>query len=333
MKVFFLLALSLLSVSLPAEAEPQRSLDALPDFVPSVAVMGKIKIWGSPADGPLIAAWDVGFHKLNPEAYVVASLHGPDSTLAGVYTGVADLAFMAREMREPVEQMAFTWVFRYQPFSVVVANGGINTDRLCANLAIFVHKDNPIKSMSLSQLDAIFGAEHRRGSGNIRRWGELGLEGSWTSRQVHVYGPLVSSIEALHFRKVVLQDSRKWNPDYWEIRGPGGDILDLLAKDPDGITFAPLKAANKSVKAIALSGRDEGPFAELTEDTVSSQAYPLTRSVTMVLNRAPGAPVEPRIKEFLRFILSRQGQEIIAKEGGYIPLNAAMRQKQLRLLD
>jgi phosphate transport system substrate-binding protein len=329
MNVLVFIVLSLLPLSGTARAEP----DSLPDFAPALAVKGDIKIWGSPADGPLIAAWGEGFQRFNPEAHVVASLHGPDSTLAGVYTGVADLAFMAREILKPVEHMAFTWVFHYPPFAVAAANGGVNTDRLCATLAIFVHKQNPISKMALSQLDAVFGAEHRRGPKNIRFWGELGLGGPWADRPIHVYGPPVASVEALYFRDAVLKDSRKWNPEYWEIPETGSDILDLMSKDADGITYAPLRGANKSVKPLALSPVDMGPFVDLTHEAVASQAYPLTRSVMMVMNRAPGTPVEPRIKEFLRFILSRQGQGIVARDGGYTPLNAATVQKQLQLLD
>jgi phosphate transport system substrate-binding protein len=329
MKVLVLIVLSLLPISWAVRVAP----DALPDFVPALAVKGDIKIWGSPADGPLIASWEEGFRKFNPEARVIASLHGPDSTLAGVYTGAADLAFMTREMLKPVEHMAFTWVFHYPPFAITVANGGILTDRLSATLAIFVHKQNPIGKMTLAQLDAIFGAEHRRGEKNIRFWGELGLEGSWADRPIHVYGPPVTRVDALYFRDVVLKDSRKWNPDYWELPEASSDILDLVAKDPDGITYAPLKGANGSVKPLALSLDEKGPFAELKREAVASEAYPLTRPVTMVLNRAPGAQAEPRIKEFLRFILSQQGQEFVAKDGGYTPLNAATLRKQLQLLD
>jgi len=333
MKVFVLLVLGLLPYSFSAPAAHGRPLDALPDYAPAFAVNGNIKIWGSPQDGSLIAAWEQGFRKFHPGAHLPASLHGPDSTLAGVYTGVADVALMARELRKPVEHMAFTWVFRYSPFVVEVANGGLRTDRLCANLAIFVNRQNPLSRMSLSQLDAIFGAEHRRGAANVRFWGELGLEGQWASKPIHVYGPKVTSVEALYIRDLVLKESRKWNPDYWEIAGPSIDILDLLAKDPDGITYAPLKGANGNVKAVSLSNEAKGPFYDLTEETVSSEDYPLKRSVAVVLNRAPGTAVEPRVKEFLRFILSRPGQEIVSRDGGYLPLGAAQLQKQLKLLD
>jgi phosphate transport system substrate-binding protein len=307
--------------------------DAVPAFTATGGPSGVIKIWGSPADRALLNDWADGFKKFHPDAQIVTSLHGPDSTLAGVYTGVADLAFMAREMKLPVEHMAFTWVYRYPAFSLEIANAGIGSNRLATNLAVFVNRRNPLTGVTLAQLDAILGAEHRRGDKNIRVWGDLGLDGAWKDRPVHVYGPVLDSVAALYIRRTVLKDSYKWNPGYRELADDGGEVLTALASDSAGIAYAPMRAPDGGVKPLALANDDGGPFVDLTAQTVSARSYPLTRVVTMVLNRAPGKPVEPRVKEFLRFILSREGQDAIARDGAYVPLSAANLRQQLERLD
>jgi phosphate transport system substrate-binding protein len=310
-----------------------RAEDTVPAFVPGLAPGGEIRVWGSPADGALLKDWEEGFRKFHPDARITASLHGPDSTLAGVYTGVADLAFMAREMKLPVEQMAFTWVYHYPAFSVEIANAGVGGDRPAANLAVFVNRSNPLRGITLAELDAVLGAEHRRGNRNVRTWGDLGLDGAWKDRPIHVYGPAVDTVPALYVRRAVLKDSYKWNPDYREFAADGGDILGALAADPTGVAYAPLPARSDGVKALALAKEDGGPFVDLDAQTVTARTYPLTRVVTMVLNRAPGMPIEPRVKEFLRFILSREGQDAIARDGAYVPLSAASVRAQLERLD
>jgi phosphate transport system substrate-binding protein len=240
---------------------------------------------------------------------------------------------MAREMRKPVESMAFAWAHHYPAFSVDIANAGLRADRPSANLAIFVNRDNPLSKLTLAQLASILGGEQKHGRGNIRTWGELGLGGDWKDRPIHVYGPAVDSISALFVRSAVLHDSYKWNPGYRELTGTGPEILAVLAHDPAGITYAPLRGSNDSVKPLELAASEDGPFFALTEQNAAARTYPLTRVVTMVLRRPPGKPIDPQVKEFLRYILSRDGQAAIVHDAAYLPLNAAQAQQQLEKLD
>jgi phosphate transport system substrate-binding protein len=269
-----------------------------------------------------LEVWAEGFSKFNPGAKIVATLHGPESTMAGVYNGVADLAFMEREMKLPLEHMAFAWVYLYPEFSVDIANAGLGADRPGANIAVFVNRNSSLTQLSLAQLDGLLGAEHRRGAGNIRVWGDLGADGSEKDRAIHVYGPAVDSAAGIYLRQAVMKDSFKWNPDYREYPD-GRAALDALAHDPDGIGLAPLAPAKDSVKPIALGKEPGGPFVELTAQSVINHDYPLGRRITMVLNRPPGRPIDPKVKEFLRYVLSREGQAAIAQDGAYLPLSAA----------
>jgi phosphate transport system substrate-binding protein len=294
-------------------------------------VSGELRIWASPADGALIQELAHGFEALQPGVHVDVTLHGPESTMAGLYTGVADLAFLARELRRPVESMAFEWVHQYKPFEVQVANAGLNTQRPGSQLAAFVAKSNPLTRLTLAQLDAILGAEHRRGSRNLREWGQLGLGREWQGRPIHVYGPGVDSIAALFVRATVLQDSYKWNPDYREL--PAAAIDRTLAHDPLGIAYGAVSEAGPHIKSLALAAADGDPFTAPTAQTIAARTYPLTRVITVVLDREPGRPVEPKVKEFLHYVLSREGQAAIALDGAYVPLSPESAQQQLQRLE
>ena len=311
----------------------QSGGDTLQPYEPAASVSGEIRIWGSPADAALLRDWTEGFRRFQPQARIQATLYGPESTLAGVYCGVADLAFMAREMRLPVESMAFTWVYRYPPFSVEIANAGLTAGRPSANLAVVVNAANPLRHLTLVQLDGILGAERRRGGANLRKWGDLGLGGIWKERTIHLYGPPVDSIDGIFMRTVVLRGSYKWNPTYREIRGDEGQVLQAVAQDAQGIAYASLDLPSQHIKSLALSATAGAPFYALSERNVAARAYPLSRVISMVLNREPGKPIDPKLKEFLRFILSRDGQAALVRDGHYIPLTAASERAQLERLE
>jgi phosphate transport system substrate-binding protein len=295
-------------------------------------VSGTIRVWGSPADRRLIEHLEAGFQKIQPGIGFSTTLHGPESTFAGVYTGVADLAFMAREMRVPMESMAFEWVHRYKAFEVEIANAGLGTDRPGVNLAVFVHKSNPLARLTLKQLDGILGAETRHGRADIRKWGELIADSGWQGLPIHVYGPALDSIPALFIRGSVLGGSRKWNPDYQEGTG-WSEVLASLAHDPVGIAYAPAVPGNEGVKPIEVAAEEGGPFYALTAQTVVARSYPLTRVITAAVDRVPGKPIDPKVKEFLCYILSRDGQAAVSGDAAYIPLSAQSARLQTRRLD
>jgi phosphate transport system substrate-binding protein len=296
-------------------------------------VSGTIRVWGSPADRPLIEHLEAGFRKFQPGVTFADNFHGPESTFAGVYTGAADLAFMAREMRVPMEAMAFEWVHHYKAFEVEIANAGLGAGRPAVNLAVFVHRDNPLARLTLRQLDGIFGAENRTDRSDLRKWGDVSAGEGWKDRPIHVYGLALDSIPALYIRTSVLGGSHKWNPDYREVRTGWSDLLASVARDPVGIAFAPAAPGNRGVKHLELAIDDSGPFYPLTTETAAARTYPLARVVTVALDHEPGKPIDPKVKEFLRYILSREGQEEVARDEAYIPLNAQSTRRQLERLE
>jgi phosphate transport system substrate-binding protein len=294
-------------------------------------VRGDIRIWGAPEDRGLVKLWEEGFRKHHPQARVVAPLHGPESALAGIYTGVADIAFIGRELRRPTDNMAFQWVKLYRPTTVEIANAGFKAKRPAEGLGVFVHPGNPVAGLTVAQLDAIFGAEHKRGAANARTWGDVGLTGEWAARPIHVLAPPVNSIPALFFRKVVLDDSFKWNADMKEV-ADAAQALDAVARDPAAIAYAPMAASSGAVRAVPLA-KSGGAFVKPSGESAADRSYALSRVVIVAVDRAVGKPLDPRVREFLRYVLSDEGQAAVALDGAYVPLQPTTVQKQLKALD
>jgi phosphate transport system substrate-binding protein len=277
-----------------------------------------IRVWGSAQMAGLMRLWQKGYSKHQPAVQFEIHMNGAVSAIAGVYTGVADLA-LSREIW-PVETMAFEQVLGYKPTAVEVATGSFDVPTKSDSLEIFVHKDNPVSKLTLSQAAAVFGSEHSR------VWGDLGLRGDWADKPINGYGFKFENAAAMFFSDVVLKGSRRWNCNVKGFAGAdaGGLILEALAQDRYGIAISNVHYARPEVKAVSL-----GAVAPTKENTLS-RTYPLTRVVYAFLNRAPGKPVDPKVEDFLRYVLSREGQQEVLSEGAYLPLPAQIVTEQLR---
>jgi phosphate transport system substrate-binding protein len=285
---------------------------------------GTIRVWGSAQMAGLMRLWQKGYSRHQPGIQFETHMNGAVSAIAGVYTGVADLA-LSREIW-PVETMAFEQVLGYKPTAVEVASGSFDVPTKSDSLEIFVHKDNPISKLTLSQADAIFGSK------NIRVWGELGLLGDWADKPINGYGFKFENAAALFFSDVVLKGSGRWNCNVKTFAGvdAGGLILEALSRDRYGIAISNVHYARSEVKAVSLGTADGAPFVAPTKENIQNRTYPLTRVVYAFLNRAPGKPVDPKVEDFLRYVLSREGQWEVLSEGAYLPLPAQIVAEQLR---
>lgn len=340
-----LFALSL-AVATGAPSPATAFVDELPLYEPAGQVTGTIRLWGhgSPKRnfmGRLIDAWVTGFARYQPDVKIVNELYGTASAIGALYTGAGDIALLGEEI-SPAAAAAFEREKHYAPTGIEVATGSLDVNYFDYAHMIFVHRTNPIKGLTVQELDAIFGAEHRRGPKNLRTWGELGLTGEWTARRIQPFGWQVDVDFALFFREAILENSHRWNTDLKEfVHAPRPDgtqydhgqrILDALAADPAGIAISNLRYANADVRALPLAREAGGPYYEPTKANLIAQTYPLVRIIPAFIDVPPGGHASPAVREFLRYVLSREGQQALVRESEYLPLGPAAIERQLEKL-
>jgi phosphate transport system substrate-binding protein len=321
-------------------------VDSLPPYEPQQQVSGTIRLWGhgSPKHdfmGKLVSNWIKTFKGYQPAVNFDNRMYGTASAIGALTTGAGDLAILGEEV-SPAAAAAFKRAKSYAPTCVQIATGSLDVNYFDYAHMIFVHKDNPIERLTVSQLEAVFGTEHRRSGHNIRRWGELGLGESWKDQDIHPYAWKVDEDFALFFRERVLGGSHRWNPgtrEFVTIKKPDGSVLDrgqqiidALSEDRNGIAISNLRFANASVKALTLAGDDTGDYYAPTPNHLIDQSYPLTRFIPACIDRKPGGAVDPLLREFLRFLLSREGQRALLQDSGYLPLGAQAIRAQLEMI-
>ena len=294
-----------------------------------------IRIWGhgsraiNPA-GDLVRRWNEAFARVHPGVRFEVNLHGDSAAIGGLYTGAADVALMGREIW-PIEFEGFDQAVGGHPLEISVMTGSLVRPYRATALAIFVHKDNPLAGLTLAQADAIFGADHQRGSKNIRRWEELGLSGDWSGRPINLYGFAIRQDHAQFFEHAVMGGSQKWNCALREFGNDGAQILAALAQDRFGMALGSLAFQNPDVRALPL-GAEDGRWIAPTRESVMTRQYPLARPVSMVIRRQARSPVSPLIRQYLEFLLSPDGQKIVAQDGNYLPLpDAVVREERGKL--
>jgi phosphate transport system substrate-binding protein len=300
----------------------------------------------------LLKRWERGFRKFHPEVRFEPWLKGSGSGMYGLEMRTSDIALMGRPIN-PYERYGIyerAWVY---PVEIEVATGSFAVPHKSPAYAVFVHKDNPLARLTVKQLDGIFGAE--RGGGwnaltwdetaahakadNIRTWGELGLTGEWAGKPIHVYGPPnLGAGTITYFQAKVMGGGAIFNEDLREYADRKRMVADL-GNDRYGIAYAALGYRSGDVKPVALSDTSAGPFVELTRDSVASRSYPLARPVYIYYTidnektEIASPRVDPKVREFLRYVLSPQGQRAVAAEGAYLPLTRPVADEQLKKLD
>jgi phosphate transport system substrate-binding protein len=337
-----------------AGASDAAPVGAAPYVAATPNVHGVVRIHDSELTQALVHLWQDRFLKLHPlvryKEYTVPAWFN------GLCAGTADLAFAGRRAYR-TELKAFESVYGYPPTEIVFATGGFNKRKgNTPGVIIFVHQDNPLAGLTIDQLDGILGAERTGGwvgtqwttavsrgpEKNIRTWGQLGLTGEWADKPISIFGidATLSGWSGL-IQQVVFKGGDKWNPVIHEIVRGGTEvpadaqIVNGVAADRYAIGFSFMRVVeqNPGVKPVALAREAGQPFVIPTEESFFARSYPLATSVYIYLNRPPGRPLAPRLKEFLTFILSREGQQAVAEEGMYIPLNPQAAQAELRKLD
>ena len=334
------------------------NLDDLPQYKPEQKVAGTIRIWGLNylTDGNLATYWEEGFRKYHPD--VKLEWFTPTALVAipGLYSGQADLGASRHITFD--ELLTFQRIFNYYPVEITMVTGSYDVPGWAPADTIVVNKDNPITKLSFEQLDGIFGAERDGGwdgtawntaaargpEKNIRTWGQLGLTGEWKDKPINVYGRPLKYHQQLHIERLIFKGGDKWNEklrEYAHDETPTGaqvvstqSLLEDLSKDRYGIAYSNLGyPAQTKVKQLAIAEKQGGPYVEMTVETIQNRTYPLYSEEYFYINRKPGQPVDPKVKEFLRYVLSREGQQEVMHDGKFLPLTAAAVREQLKRLD
>jgi phosphate transport system substrate-binding protein len=310
---------------------------ALTAAEPAPGLSGVLRVAGNPETAAVVARWADAFHRQHPGVRIETHLTGSDTGMAALYTGEADLTLLGRAPT-PSEIQAFEWIFHYKPAQVEIMTGSLDRAGRSPAPVLFVHRDNPLAQLSLAQLDAIFGTEHRRAPADIRTWGQLGLTGEWADKPLHLYAPDAMSGTGRFFRHVVLNDSRMMNwaqlREFSDTDVPraathdaGRQILAALAADRYGLAVASLGFAQEGIRSVPLDG------ITATRESLIARQYPLTRAVLACFNRKAGAPADPLVAAFLRYILGSEGQQEISRAGAYLPLAPERAAEQSHGLD
>jgi phosphate transport system substrate-binding protein len=337
-----LFAIASAAILLAATFAHSQDLSSLPPYQPEQQVSGTIHSWGHGYLKTMMSYWEEGFQKFQPNVHFQDDLLSSAAAMAGLYSGRADLGVLAREISEP-EIAAYEKVTKQKIYPIQVATGSYgNPDKIMA-LGIFVNKDNPINKLTFSQLDAIFGAERRRGEKeNIRTWGQLGLAGEWKQEAIHPYSGPVYEVPGSVFSHIVMKGSVLWNCDLHQLEDlpvPGGKdidgyqrVVDAVGSDRNGIAFSGAGYRNPKAKLVALASEDGGTYIEASRENVANRSYPLARPVRFYINDGPAIPPDPKVIEFLRYVLSREGQQQVVREGDFMPLPADVVREELKKL-
>ena len=331
-------------------------LSDLPHYKPQQQVSGVIRMTGSNyiADSHVGEYWLAAFKKFQPGVTFEFNLKTPSAAVYALFLNAGDV--------DPSRKMTFEDLLAYErtmnadPVEIEYATGSYDVPGWSPAFGIFVNSSNPITKLNIAQLEAIFGAERtgawegtswhpdraRSAAQNIRTWGQLGLTGEWANKPIHVYGVNLRYHQATRFEDQVMHGSSKWNPsllEYANYGKPDGTLaigasmmVEDLAKDPYGICYSEENFKVNGAKLVELAPGDTKNYVPLTRESVRNRSYPLYDAVYLYANGSAEKPMDPKVKEFLRFVLSREGQEAIAKDGKYLPLTKEVVDAQLKKL-
>ena len=286
----------------------------LPEYAKASGVAGNLSSVGSDTLANLMTLWAEDFKRFYPNVNIQIQAAGSSTAPPALTEGTSNLGPMSRKMKNK-EIAAFEKKYGYKPTAIPVAIDA---------LAVFVHKDNPIEGLTIPQVDAIFSSTRKCGyKEDITRWGQVGLTGEWATRSIQLYGRNSVSGTYGYFKKHALCKG-----DYKSSvnEQPGSaSVVQSVSESINGIGYS------ASVRTVPLAKKEGEPFVEATPEMAVEGKYPLSRFLWIYVNKAPNKPLDPMVAEFVRMVLSKQGQEVVIKDG-YIPLPNSVVQKSLKSL-
>ncbi|MCO7557732.1 phosphate ABC transporter substrate-binding protein PstS [Metapseudomonas otitidis] len=291
---------------------------SIPSYTKTTGVSGNLSSVGSDTLANLMTLWAEAYKREYPNVNIQIQAAGSSTAPPALTEGTANLGPMSRKMKD-VELQAFEQKYGYKPTAVPVAVDA---------LAIFVHKDNPIKGLTMQQVDAIFSANRLcGGKSNIKTWGELGVTGDLADKPIQLFGRNSVSGTYGYFKEEALcKGDFKANVN----EQPGSaSVVQSISQSLNGIGYSGIGYKTSSVKTVALAKKEGGEFVEDNEQNALNGSYPLSRFLYVYVNKAPNKPLAPLEAEFVKLVLSQQGQQVVVKDG-YIPLPAKVAEKALK---
>jgi phosphate transport system substrate-binding protein len=313
---------SVVMMASAARADEPIKLDPnLPSYAKVSGVSGNLNSIGSDTLNNLMTLWAEGFRKQYPNVKIQIEGKGSSTAPPALIEGTAQVGPMSRQMKG-TEIDAFERKFRYKPTAFPVAIDA---------LAVYVNKDNSIQGLTMPQVDAIFSKSRRWGyKENIQKWGQAGVDGSVASEPISIYGRNSASGTYGFFKEHALK-----NGDFKdEVKEQPGSasVVQGVSEDRAGIGYSGIGYLTSGVRALPLAEKEGGAFKEATQENAMEGSYPLWRHLYLYVNKAPNKPLDPMVKEFLKFVYSREGQQVVVKDG-FFPLSAAMVQKETKKLE
>src|SRR5215813_104154 len=301
-----------------AVARGQVQLDpGLQPYRTVSGVSGNLSSVGSDTLNNLMTHWAETFSRFYPNAKVQIEGKGSSTAPPALIAGTAQLGPMSREMKG-TETDAFEKKYGYKPTQIRTSVDA---------LAVFVNKDNPIKCMAMPQADAVFSKSRRQGyKEDIKTWGQLGLTGEWASKPISLYGRNSASGTYGFFKEHVLT-----NGDYKDEvnEQPGSaSVVEGVTVDRFAIGYSGIGYSTAGVRAVPLAEKEGSKCFEADPENAYAGTYPLSRFLFVYVNRAPGKPMDPLTLEFVRLMVSKEGQEVVIKDG-YFPIPAAIAKEEL----
>jgi phosphate transport system substrate-binding protein len=285
-----------------------------------LGISGNLNSVGSDTLNNLMTYWAEAFQKKYPNVKIQIKGEGSATAPPALTEGTAQLGPMSRVMKD-TELEAFEKKHGFKPTRISVALD-------C--LAVFVHRDNPVKGLTIQQIDGIFSQTRKSGQPEITKWGQVGLAGSWENLPISLYGRNSVSGTYAYFKEHALlkgdyKDTVKEQPG-------SAAVINGVANDKGGIGYSGIGYRTADVRAIPLSKHADSPFAEPTFENALAGKYPLGRALYIYVVKKPNEPLPPHVREFMKFVLSKEGQEIVVKDG-FGPLPVKLIEKQLKILE
>ena len=306
MKKTILLLSTLAFLAASARAEKVQVDPAIPAYAPVSGVSGNVNSIGSDTLNNLMTLWAEGFKKAYPNVNIQIEGKGSSTAPPALIEGTAQLGPMSRPMKSS-EIDEFEKKFGYKPTEVPVAVDA---------LAVFVNKDNPIKGLTMAQVDGIFSSSRKSGSEDITTWGQVGLKGDWAAKTISIFGRNSASGTYGFFKDEALQKG-DFKPTVKEQPGSSA-VVQGIATDLGAIGYSGIGYKTSDVHTVAL-GEEDDELVEPSYENCVSGDYPLARFLYVYVNKKPGTALDPLTSEFLKFVLSKEGQEVVVKDG-YFPL-------------